>query len=119
MPGQVLGGAVDDQVDAQFQRPLVERGGEGAVDQCPHPSAPPDLGQHRQIEAAQKGIGGRLGDDEAGVGVDAGLDGGQIAGRHRGAVDAKAMQHTVGEGAGAVVAVGGDDEMVAGRKQDQ
>ena len=90
--GQVLGGAVGDQVDAELQGPLVEGRGKGGVDDGHDMVPPSDLVELHQVKDVQVGVGGRLGEDEAGVGLDAGLQGLVIAERHDGALDAEALQ---------------------------
>ena len=64
---QVLGGAVHDQVDAQLQRPQVHGGREGGVED--REDAPPAAGRghRRHVDHAQRGIGGGLEVERAGV----------------------------------------------------
>jgi hypothetical protein len=47
---EVLGGGVDDQIDAEGERALVDRRGEGRVDDRLDAMAPADVGDALEVE---------------------------------------------------------------------
>ena len=55
-----LGGAVDDEIGAERERPLPDRRGERVVDDQPGPMAVRELGRPRHVDDAEQGVGGRL-----------------------------------------------------------
>ena len=70
MAGQVLGYAVDDEVDAVLERAGVAGRGKGCVDDGAKAVALGDVDEAGVVEAAQEGIGRGLGEDQLRFGPD-------------------------------------------------
>ena len=117
--GQILGDAVDDEVDAVFQRAEVDRRGEGGVDDGLDVVSSGDVDEARQVQAVHEGIGGRLGKDEARVGPDGRLERVVVAVGYDRAFHAVALEKLPAEEQRAVVALVGEDHVVAGGEQQQ
>ena len=105
--GEILGGAVNDEIDPPFQRPLVDRGGEGAVDQGADAVPPGDIDDALQVRHPQVRVGGTLGDDVARLAVAAHRRFQRfiVAHRHHAGLDAQATQESAAELARAPVTV--------------
>ena len=67
MSPEVLGGAVEDEVDAEVEGALVDRRREGAVDQDLEPPLPGEVDQFLQVDDVQMRVGGRFGEDQPGL----------------------------------------------------
>ena len=60
MPAKIFGAGVQDHVDAEFRRTLIDGRGEGAVDQRDEVVLTGERRRLLQIHNAQRGIGRRL-----------------------------------------------------------
>ena len=69
---QVLGGAVDHQVDAPVDRLLAVGRGEGVVDDGQRACRAADVGERAQVHDVEQRVGRRLDPDHAGVGANRG-----------------------------------------------
>ena len=116
---QELGGRVHHQVDAQLQRPLVDRGGEGVVDHHDGALRVGTGGQALQVEHLARRVGRALQVQDLQAFVDRGLDGGLIAGVAERHVDAQGGEERVEQLVGAAVGVLDAHHPVAAAQQRQ
>ena len=81
MAGEVFGAALQDQVDAELQRPLVEGRRKGAVDKGQDIVTFGDFFKLDKVEDVQIRIGRRFGEDEPGIFFDGLVEGVIVAER--------------------------------------
>ena len=127
-PGEVLREARDDQVGAELERPLAERGGERVVHDeqdaaVLRPAAvhAPEGGRDpREVEEAERRVDGALDVDDAGLRGDAPATrrSGSSRSRNRG-VTPEAGHPRRQQAVGAAVEGGVRDQLVAGLQGDQ
>ena len=113
MAAEVLRRRMDDEVDPEVERPLVDRCREGGVDDRLHAVAAPDLGEALEVDDAVVRVRRRLAEDEARRPPDSLLHPLVVAGGHRGDLDPVAAQHLVEELPRAAVRVVGHDDVGA------
>ena len=65
--GEILGAALQHQIDPEFERPLVDGRAEGAVDEGKDLMLSGDFDKLDQIEKVKIGIRRRFGENETGV----------------------------------------------------
>ena len=65
MPAKILRRGVQNEVDAEFQRPLVERRRERCVDDRFYAMPPADIGEALEVNDVVVGVGRRFADEHA------------------------------------------------------
>ncbi len=109
-----LGERVDDDVGAVGERAGEGGGGEGGVDDQRQAVGAGDVGDGLEVGDLERGVGHRLAEQGAGVGVDRGGEAGWVGGVDEADADAERGQDVVELGVGAAVEVAGGDDVVAG-----
>ena len=82
---------MEDDVHTEFERALVKRGGEGGIHERQDVVAVGDFFDFEQVEDVEIGIGGRFGEDEAGVFLYCFFEDLIVAERHDGAFDCELL----------------------------
>ena len=110
----MLGGRIDDDVGAELQRPLQQRRGEHIVDHDQRAGLLGDLRHGFDVHQLEHGIGRRLEEEGARVGLHRLLPGLEIAAVDQRGLDAVARQQVLDDVAAAAEQRAGRDDMVAG-----
>src|SRR4051794_1526953 len=92
MAAEVLRGRMEHEVDAEFQRPLIERCGKSRIDHRLYPMPAADVGESFEIDDAVVRIGWRLTYQYAGRGTQRLFDGLVVARRSHRDFDSITMQ---------------------------
>jgi hypothetical protein len=108
---EILRRRVKHQVDAELQRPLVERRREGGVDQRLDPMAPADLGEALHVDDPVVRVGRRLADQHAGRRAESPLRSPVVSRRHRSILRCRNGAGLGQELPRAAVGVVGDDDV--------
>ena len=111
VPAEIFGRRVQHEIDAELQRPLVERRRESRVDQGLDPVPPADVGEALHIDDAIVGIGRRFTDQKPGRRPDRLFDRLIVARRHHRDFDAVAVQSLGQKLPRAPVGIIGHDDM--------
>jgi len=113
MSGEVLGAAVNDEVDAVFERALVHRGRECAVDEGKDLVFFCDRDELVEVEDVEIWIGGGFADNETGFSGDGFVESFVVAERDDSAVDSEPLDVGTAEFEGFFVRVVGDDNVIS------
>ena len=110
-----LGGRVDHDVGAVLDGTQQVGRGERGVHDERQAVTMGDLGPTLEVKHVGVGVAERLGIEQLGVGLDGGLNGGEVVGTHEGGGEALLNKRVAEEVHRAAVQVGGGHDVVAGR----
>lgn len=114
-----LGGAVDDEVEAEFEGALQVGGHEGVVGDGEQAVGAGDLGHGAEVGDLEEGVGGGLDEEAARGGGDGAADGVGVGAVGEGDVEFPAVEEVGEDAVGAAVDVAADDEVVAGLEEEE
>jgi hypothetical protein len=109
----VFGGGVDDDVDAEVERPLEVGGEKGVVANGEHAGLARDGSDGLEVDDVHEGVRGGFDPEGAGLGSDGGADGVEVAQVDEVHLDALVLNHVDEEAVGSAVEVVVDEEVVA------
>src|SRR5690606_14464101 len=117
VPGQVLGGGVDDDVRAVLQRPAQQRRGERVVHDADQAQLARRAAQRGQVGHVAHRVGDRLQVDQPGLGPDGGAQLGRVVLGHVRDLDAEPRHQLVDHPGRAAVQGTLRDHVIAGPEQ--
>ena len=115
MSAHELGGRVDHDVGAVLDGAQQVRRGERGVHDERQAVAMGNLGPALEVKHVGVGVAERLGIEELGVGLDGGLNSGEVVGTHEGGGETLLNKRVAEEVHRTAVKVGGGHDVVAGR----
>ena len=115
VPAHELGGRVDNDVCAVLDGAQQVGRGERGVNDERQAMAMGDLRPALEVEHVGVGVAERLGIEQLSVGLDGGLNSGEVVGTHEGGGEALLNKRVAEEVHRAAVKVGGSHDVVAGR----
>src|SRR5439155_16146700 len=111
---QVLGGALDDQIETKLERPLKIGRTEAVVAGRQHAAALTDLGDGAQVEDAQPRVGRALGPDQGGAWADRGVEQVEVGQVEELGLKPQVTQHLDVQTIGVAIDVVREQDVVAG-----
>jgi len=119
MAGKVFCRAVDHQIDAVIERPLVERRGKSGIDDGDDLVLIPDLLEFDHVKHIEVRIGRRFRKNKTRILLDGGIQNIIVAERHDRAFDAEPFEVGSAKFQRFSIAIVGDDNMVPGLHQSK
>ena len=110
---QVFCRRVQDEIGAEFEGPLEDRGGEGVVDQTESAVVMGDFRRRADVGDTEKRIGRRLDPDKPGAPSHGALDFSDAGGFDEGKCEPEVLQHRSKKPVGAAVDVARGDHVIA------